>query len=189
VNVGLVLPGDLCPAPNGTQEEVDSHWMRLALEQAGYAWAQGEVPVGAVVVRAGEVVAAAFNRPISLHDPSAHAEIMALRQAGQRLNNYRLPECEVYVTLEPCAMCAMAMMHARAKRVVFAAADPKTGAAGSTVDLFAHPQLNHHTQVVGGVMAGEAASLLKRFFAQRRAAAKMNTAQSVRPGSDLTDRV
>lgn len=147
-------------------------YMRLALEQARLAWAEGEVPVGAVVVRDGEVVAAGFNQPIGRHDPSAHAEIVALRAAADKLGNYRLPGCELYVTLEPCVMCSGAMMHARLARVVYAAPDPKTGACGSVLDLFGEERLNHHTEVVGGVMAEEASSLLKAFFAERRAAAR-----------------
>ncbi len=150
----------------------DRHWMRLALEQAQLAWQAGEVPVGAVVVRQGELVGLGYNQPISTHDPTAHAEIMALRAAAERLGNYRLPGCELFVTLEPCAMCAMALMHARFSRVVFAAADPKTGVAGSVMDLFAHKQLNHHTRVEGGLMAAECSDLLKRFFAHRRAQAR-----------------
>src|ERR1051325_7102186 len=133
----------------------DEHAMRLALDQAQNAWLVGEVPVGAVILRAGQVIATGYNRPITEHDPTAHAEIVALRHAATLLGNYRLPECELFVTLEPCAMCAMALLHARFKRVVFGALDPKTGAAGSVVDLFATPQLNHHTAVCGGVLAGE----------------------------------
>jgi tRNA(adenine34) deaminase len=149
--------------------------MRLALDQALNAQLAGEVPVGAVIVRRDErgaiqVVATGYNRPITTHDPTAHAEIVALRHAATLLSNYRLPECELYVTLEPCAMCAMALMHARLKRVVFGAFDPKTGAAGSVVDLFAQPQLNHHTQVTGGVLADPSAALLREFFADRRQA-------------------
>lgn len=143
--------------------------MRLALDQAQNAWIVGEVPVGAVIMRAGQVIATGYNRPITEHDPTAHAEIVALRHAAQLLSNYRLPECEIYVTLEPCAMCAMALMHARFKRVVFGARDPKTGAAGSVVDLFAQPQLNHHTDIVGGVLADDCGRLLQSFFAERRA--------------------
>ena len=146
--------------------------MRLALDQAHNAWLAGEVPVRAVIMRAGQVIATGYNRPITTHDPTAHAEIVALRHAAQLLENYRLPECELYVTLEPCAMCAMALMHARFKRVVFAATDPKTGVAGSVTDLFAIPQLNHHTQIVGGVLAEPASQLLKQFFAERRAQIK-----------------
>lgn len=143
--------------------------MRLALDQARNAWLVGEVPVGAVILREGQVIATGYNRPITTHDPTAHAELVALRHAAQLLENYRLPECELFVTLEPCAMCAMALMHARLKRVVFGAPDPKTGAAGSVVDLFAQPQLNHHTQLRGGVLADECGQVLREFFAQRRA--------------------
>lgn len=142
--------------------------MRLALDQALNAQLAGEVPVGAVVLRAGQVIATGYNRPITTHDPTAHAEIVALRHAAQLLGNYRLPECELYVTLEPCAMCSMAMMHARLKRVVFGTADPKTGAAGSVTDLFSQPLLNHHTAVQGGVLAEASAQLLRQFFAERR---------------------
>jgi tRNA(adenine34) deaminase len=153
-------------------EPLDERLMHLALEQARLAREAGEVPVGAVLVqRQGDgfdIVAAGYNRPIGTHDPTAHAEIVALRQAAQRLGNYRLPDCELYVTLEPCAMCAMAMMHARLRRVVFAAPDPKTGAAGSVIDLFAEPRLNHHTQRLGGVLADPCAELLRSFFAERR---------------------
>jgi tRNA(adenine34) deaminase len=147
----------------------DENAMRLALDQALNAQLAGEVPVGAVIMRAGQVIATGYNRPITTHDPTAHAEIVALRHAAELLENYRLPECELFVTLEPCAMCAMALMHARFKRVVFAATDPKTGAAGSVVDLFARPQLNHHTELVGGVLAEPASRLLRSFFAERRA--------------------
>jgi len=153
-------------------ESFDEHAMRIALDQAHNAWLAGEVPVGAVIVRAGQVIATGYNRPITTHDPTAHAEIVALRHAALLQANYRLPECELYVTLEPCAMCAMALMHARFKRVVFAATDPKTGVAGSVMDLFANRQLNHHTQIVGGVLAEPASALLKQFFAERRAQIK-----------------
>ena len=146
----------------------DEHAMRIALDQAHNAWLVGEVPVGAVIMRAGQVIATGYNRPITDHDPTAHAEIVALRHAATLLANYRLPECELYVTLEPCAMCAMALMHARFKRVVFGATDPKTGAAGSVVNLFGQPQLNHHTQVVAGVLADPCGQLLRDFFAERR---------------------
>lgn len=150
----------------------DDYAMRLALDQAHNAWLVGEVPVGAVIMRAGQVIATGYNRPITTHDPTAHAEIVALRHAATLLGNYRLPECELYVTLEPCAMCAMAMMHARLKRVVFAAPDPKTGVAGSVIDLFAQKQLNHHTCIQGGVLADASAKLLRDFFAKRREAAR-----------------
>jgi tRNA(adenine34) deaminase len=151
---------------------LDSAFMQLALDQARLAWAVGEVPVGAVVVKDGEVIAAGYNQPIGRHDPTAHAEIVALRAAAEKIGNYRLPGCELYVTLEPCAMCSGAMMHARLSRVVYAAVDPKTGACGSVLDLFKEEQLNHHTEVVGGVLAEESSTMLKAFFAERRAAAR-----------------
>ena len=147
---------------------MDTHFMGLALEQARLAAAAGEVPVGAVVVRDGQVVGAGHNAPVSSDDPTAHAEIQALRQAARALGNYRLDDCDLYVTLEPCAMCSGAMLHARLRRVVFGAPDPKTGAAGSVVDLFAQPELNHRTQVLAGVRAEECASLLTNFFQVRR---------------------
>lgn len=146
----------------------DSVFMQMALSQARNAWALGEVPVGALVVRDGEVIATGFNQPIGTHDPTAHAEIMALRAAATLLGNYRLPGCELFVTLEPCVMCAGAMMHARLERVVFGAADPKTGACGSVVNVFEQERLNHHTAVVGGVLAQECGGLLREFFAERR---------------------
>ena len=142
--------------------------MREALELARKAAAAGEVPVGAVVVSAGQVIGRGFNQPISGHDPTAHAEIVALRDAAQQMGNYRLGDCELYVTLEPCVMCSGAIMHARIARLVYGAPDPKTGACGSVVDLFAETRLNHHTQVTGGVLADDAAQLLQQFFAARR---------------------
>ena len=142
--------------------------MQLALAQAALAGAAGEVPVGAVVIRDGVVIACGHNAPIANHDPSAHAEMQALRAAARVLGNYRLPECELFVTLEPCAMCAGAMLHARLKRVVFGASDPKTGAAGSVIDLFAQAKLNHQTAVQGGVLAPSCAAVLQDFFKQRR---------------------
>ena len=150
----------------------DEHFMQLALAQASLAALAGEVPVGAVVVYKGEVIAAGRNAPIESHDPTAHAEIIALRAAAVALGNYRLPGCTLYVTLEPCAMCSGAMLHARLERVVFGALDAKTGAAGSVLNLFEQPQLNHQTAVQGGVLASESAILLKDFFAQRRAQKK-----------------
>jgi tRNA(adenine34) deaminase len=146
----------------------DADYMQLALAQARQAAEAGEVPVGAVLVRHGQVIATGCNKPINGHDPTAHAEMQALRSAAQAGGNYRLDECELFVTLEPCAMCAGAMLHARLKRVVFGAPDPKTGAAGSVIDLFANPQLNHQTQVQGGVLAGECGAVLQDFFQQRR---------------------
>jgi len=146
-------------------------FMREALRLAQQAEACGEVPVGAVVVKDGRVVGVGFNQPIKQHDPTAHAEIAALRDATRRLGNYRLPGCDLYVTLEPCIMCAGAIMHARIARVVFGASDPKTGAAGSVMNVFAEQRLNHHAEVVGGVLANECGALLSGFFAKRRAAA------------------
>ena len=146
----------------------DARYMRIALAAAAEAGGRGEVPVGAVVVADGAIVGQGFNAPISTHDPSAHAEIAALRDAAARLGNYRLPGCDLYVTLEPCAMCAGAIMQARIRRLVFGAPDPKTGACGGVVNLFAEPRLNHHTTVLGGVLAEECGALLKQFFAGRR---------------------
>jgi tRNA(adenine34) deaminase len=152
-------------------EQQEQGFMRLALEQAQYAWDLGEVPVGAVVVKDGAVIAVGYNQPIGKHDPTAHAEIVALRAAAEALGNYRLPGCELYVTLEPCVMCSGAMMHARLARVVYGAPDPKTGAGGSVVNLFEQEQLNHHTEIAGGVLAEECGAMLRSFFAARRAAA------------------
>lgn len=146
----------------------DMRFMREALVLAQDAWAVGEVPVGAVVVKNGEIVGRGFNAPISRHDPSAHAEIMALRDAAENLGNYRLVGCSLYVTLEPCVMCMGALFHARVERVVYGASDPKTGACGSILDLPAETRLNHHAEVVGGILAGECGGLLSGFFAQRR---------------------
>jgi tRNA(adenine34) deaminase len=159
----------------------DAIFMRQALSQAQNAWTLGEVPVGALVVKDGQVIATGFNQPIGSHDPTAHAEIMALRAAAEILGNYRLPGCELYVTLEPCVMCAGAMMHARLSRVVFGAADPKTGACGSVLNLFAQEQLNHHTQVQGGVLAQECSALLKSFFVARRNQAQSRNLQEMPP--------
>jgi tRNA(adenine34) deaminase len=146
----------------------DESFMRLALEQARAAGLRGEVPVGAVVVRAGQVVATGGNAPIGNADPTAHAEVVALRAAALALGNYRLDDCTLYVTLEPCAMCAGAMLHSRLARVVYGASDPKTGAAGSIVDLFAQPALNHQTLVTGGILADACGDVLKVFFQERR---------------------
>lgn len=147
-------------------------FMQLALEQAQLAWNAGEVPVGAVVVKDNVVIAVGRNSPIGSHDPTAHAEVNALRAAAAALGNYRLPGCELYVTLEPCLMCAGAMMHARISRVVYGAADPKTGVGGSVLNLFEHGQLNHQTALQGGVMAEDASAMLRGFFAERRNAAR-----------------
>jgi len=146
----------------------DAGYMGVALELAREAATLDEVPVGAVVVLDGEIVGRGFNQPIGRHDPTAHAEVMALRDAAARLGNYRLPGCTLYVTLEPCAMCIGAIFHARIGRVVFGARDPKTGAAGSVIDLFAEERLNHHAEIAGGVRAEECGALLSAFFAARR---------------------
>jgi tRNA(adenine34) deaminase len=154
--------------PESDEDEREAALMRLALDQARNAWVLGEVPVGAVVVRDGRVIATGFNQPVGSADPTAHAEIRALRAAAQILGNYRLNHCALYVTLEPCAMCAGAMLHARISHLVYGAADPKTGACGSVVDLFADPRLNHHASVRGGVMADDCARMLADFFTERR---------------------
>lgn len=152
----------------------DIGFMQLALRQAQVAAHADEVPVGAVVVRAGQVIASGHNAPLASHDPTAHAEVNAIRAAAFALGNYRLDDCTLYVTLEPCAMCSGAALHARFKRVVFGATEPKTGAAGSVLNLFAHEQLNHQTQVTGGVLADDCAQVLQDFFEQRRAQQQLN---------------
>jgi tRNA(adenine34) deaminase len=146
----------------------DEALMQVALELAAQAAALGEVPVGAVVVKDGRIIGRGYNRPISSADPTAHAEIVALREAAAALGNYRLSGCELYVTLEPCAMCVGAMVHARIARIVYGAADPKTGACGSIVDLPGLATFNHHGRFEGGLMAPECGEILKRFFAERR---------------------
>jgi tRNA(adenine34) deaminase len=147
---------------------IDDELMREALAMAQQARLANEVPVGAVVVSNGEIIGRGFNAPISKNDPSAHAEIQALRDAAARIGNYRLADCTLYVTLEPCPMCAGAIMQARITRLIYGAADPKAGACGSVVNLFQESRLNHHTQVVGGVLADECGEKLRRFFAERR---------------------
>jgi len=151
-----------------TQAELDQQYMRMAIEQAQLAAQSGEVPVGAVLVRDGKVISKAFNKPIANHDPSAHAEILALREAALVEQNYRIPGATLYVTLEPCVMCSGAMLHARVGRVVYGAADPKTGAAGSVLDLFSSKQINHQTSIEGGIMSEECGQLLRDFFKGRR---------------------
>jgi len=146
----------------------DESFMRQAIMLAQQAAECGEVPVGALVVKDGVVIGRGFNATIAGCDPTAHAEVRALREAAQYLTNYRLPGCTLYVTLEPCVMCAGAIQHSRIARLVYGAADPKTGACGSVVNLFAEDRLNHHATVIGGVLAEESSSLLKAFFAERR---------------------
>lgn len=148
---------------------MNNSYMHEAIELARQAAACEEVPVGAVLVRDGQIIGRGYNQPIARHDPSAHAEVMALRDAAARAGNYRLPGSTLYVTLEPCAMCVGAILHARVEAVFFGASDPKTGAAGSVIDLFAETRLNHHTSVTGGLLAEECGELLSNFFAGRRA--------------------
>ncbi len=150
------------------QAELDRQFMQQALSQAQLAAAAGEVPVGAVLVRDGQIISTGFNQPITNSDPSAHAEMMALRAAAQSESNYRLPGTTLYVTLEPCTMCAGAMLHARVERVVFGATDSKTGAAGSVLNVFSEKQINHQTQVEGGIMGEECGQVLRDFFKERR---------------------
>ena len=150
------------------QAELDRQFMEQAIEQAQLAATANEVPVGAVLVRDGKVISKGFNKPITNHDPSAHAEMLALREAAKAEENYRLPGSTLYVTLEPCAMCSGAILHARVDRVVFGATDPKTGAAGSVLDVFSSKQINHQTSVEGGVMSEECGQLLRSFFKERR---------------------
>lgn len=146
----------------------DRKWMALALEEAAAGWRAGEVPVGAVLVQAGECIARAHNAPIGQQDPTAHAEIQVLREGARVLHNYRLPGTTLYVTLEPCAMCVGAMIHARIARLVYGAADPRTGAAGGAIDLVTHPSHNHRIEVTGGVSAERAGEMLREFFRLRR---------------------
>jgi tRNA(adenine34) deaminase len=160
------------------QQVLDGVYLKLAIDQARNAQTLGEVPVGAVIIHEGKVLSTGYNQPIGNSDPTAHAEIQAIRAAAALLGNYRLPECTLYVTLEPCVMCSGAIMHARMKRVVFGANDPKTGACGSIVNLFAERKLNHHTQVEGGVLEEDCAFLLKEFFAQRRLEKQMAAEES-----------
>ncbi|MDP6969125.1 MAG: tRNA adenosine(34) deaminase TadA [Gammaproteobacteria bacterium] len=163
----------------------DEHFMALAMEQAQLAAQQGEVPVGAVVVQQGKVIGCGYNQPISTHDPSAHAEIMALRDAAHRLQNYRLPGCQLYVTLEPCTMCVGAMVHSRIERLVYAASEPKAGVVDSNLQLLQHPHFNHLVQVQGGVLAEQASQMLSDFFKQRRLQHKATRAEATSgPASD-----
>jgi tRNA(adenine34) deaminase len=148
-------------------------YMRVALQLAQDAANAGEVPVGAIVVKNGEIIGRGSNAPISSHDPTAHAEIRAMRDAAQYLGNYRLVDCELYVTLEPCAMCSGAIQHARIAKVTYGASDPKTGACGSVINLMAEPKLNHHTEITGGILAEDCGALLSSFFSARRKQTKI----------------
>jgi tRNA(Arg) A34 adenosine deaminase TadA len=156
----------------GTKDEAEK-FMRMALLQARRAARRHEVPVGAVVAQDGQVIARAHNRPLGSHDPTAHAEILALRRAARRLGNYRLNGCSLYVTIEPCAMCAGAIVHARLQRVVYGASDPKAGASGSVLKVLNHPKLNHQVEVLKGVLAEECAAILRDFFRARRRAKRL----------------
>jgi tRNA(adenine34) deaminase len=155
-------------ASPGSERPEHERFMRLALGEAARAAREEEVPVGAVVVREGRVLARAHNRPIHLHDPSAHAEILAIRRAAKKLGNYRMEGCDLYVTIEPCTMCAGAIVQARLRRVVFGTQDPKAGAGGSVLSVLNHPRLNHQPEVVEGVLGGECATMLQDFFRRRR---------------------
>ena len=166
--LGGEVPGSPSPGCGRMATMDDEYYMREALSLARAAECLGEVPVGALVVREGAIVGRGFNSPIGEHDPTAHPEIAALRDAARNLRNYRLPGCELFVTLEPCAMCAGAVLQARIARLIYGARDPKTGVHGSVVDLFAVERLNHHTEVIGGVLADECGRLLSGFFAARR---------------------
>lgn len=159
----------------------DDAMMRLAIDQAHNAAIVGEVPVGAVIVRERTVIATGYNHPIGSHDPTAHAEINALRSAAEQAGNYRLGDCSMYVTLEPCAMCCGAMIHARIRSLFYGAADPKTGACGSVLDLMSERRLNHHTQVHGGLLADDCGRLLRDFFAERRSAGRGATGAGTQP--------
>lgn len=151
----------------------DYDYMQIALDLARQAAAAGEVPVGAIVVKDGAIIGRGSNAPITTHDPTAHAEIRAMRDAAQHLGNYRLVDCTLYVTLEPCAMCSGAIQHARITKLVYGASDPKTGACGSVVNLMAEPKLNHHTEVTGGILAEQCGALLSDFFSARRKKTKL----------------
>lgn len=165
----MTFPANRLPPLNGnSQEEIDLYWMNQALGLAIKAQDVGEVPVGAVIVKDNKLIATGYNQSIATHDPSNHAEMVAMRQAGKVLQNYRLVGCTLYVTLEPCSMCAGAMVHARLKEVVFATSDPRTGAAGSVINLLQHPQFNHKILIRQGVLLPEAKALLTNFFKEKR---------------------
>lgn len=154
------------------QQQTDEYYMRRALELAKQGEALGEVPVGAVIVKDGEIVGEGFNQPISSHDPTAHAEVVALRDAASRIENYRLVDCTLYVTIEPCTMCAGSLIHARIKRLVFGATEPKSGVVGSNDNALLLPHFNHSIEIVSGVLADECSAAMSNFFATRRAARK-----------------
>jgi tRNA(adenine34) deaminase len=164
----MSCPAENTPASSSAANSNDELWMEEALREAQLALAQGEVPVGAVVVCDGRVISRGWNRPITDHDPTAHAEIVALREAGRQLGNYRLAECDLFVTIEPCAMCAGAITHARIRRLVYGADDPKAGAVKSAIEVVNHPTLNHKVEVVGGVLAARSMEIMQAFFRQRR---------------------
>lgn len=159
---------EMTKAPELTRSENDAAWMRMALEQARLAGDAGEVPVGALVIKDGKLIAQGHNRNVMDRDPSAHAEIVALREAASRLGNHRLSGCEMFVTIEPCAMCAGALVHARLARLIYGAPDPKAGAVTSVLQVLNHPGLNHKMEVVPGVLAQECSEILQSFFLQRR---------------------
>lgn len=162
------MASPVSPSPHGRDNDID--FMRTALDLAQQGWDAGEVPVGAVVVKDSAIIGRGYNQPILTADPTAHAEVMALRDAARHLGNYRLTGCVLYVTLEPCAMCVGAIFHARIARLVYGATDPKTGVCGSVINLPAETRLNHHLQMTGGVLAEETGEMLKQFFAERRKA-------------------
>jgi len=166
--VGMTTSANVLQHSVGTFSTADANFMRRALREAQKADAEGEVPVGAVVVRDEKIIARAHNRPLGLSDPSAHAEVLALRRAAKKLGNYRLKGCDLYVTIEPCAMCAGAIIQARLRRVVYGTPDPKAGACGSALAVLNHPKVNHQVEVVSGVLAEECASILQEFFRCRR---------------------
>jgi tRNA(adenine34) deaminase len=167
-SLGMTTSANVLEHPVGTSSTADADFMRRALREAQKASLAGEVPVGAVVVRDGKIIARAHNRPLRLSDPSAHAEILALRRSAKKLGNYRLNGCDLYVTIEPCAMCAGAIIQARLRRVVYGTADPKAGACGSALAVLNHPKVNHQVEVVSGVLAAECAGILREFFRSRR---------------------
>ncbi len=166
----LFLPRPMAPKPmrKGMANPNDERFMRLALREAGRGAREGEVPVGAVLAHNGRVLARAHNRPLHLHDPSAHAEILVLRRAARKLLNYRLEGCDLYVTIEPCAMCAGAIVHARLRRIIFGAPDRKAGACGSALRVMNHRKLNHRVEVTKGILAAECAGVIQEFFRKRR---------------------